>query len=212
MGTRHHDARGSIVSALCFTSACLLVDAAANLGSAGEIITREIAWDGSESMTVDVPADVEYHQEPGPGRRIATGRLRSIDTLAVTGGHIHDGLLRTGARLRIVASAPNVKAFSLKGSDKLTIESLDQERLTISMPGSSALRASGRAARIGGAARGREREAGDERLDGARIAASERAELFMTGSTEVKPLSAPVDLVKRLDGNARVIQESPAAR
>lgn len=110
---------------------------------AGAKVTRELAWDGSESLTVDVPASVRFVQTEGPGKVIVTGPKRSVDKFSAGGGVLSDQRWRTGKPLDIVIHAPKITHFSLKGADKLVIEGFDQPRLTIETVGSAEVRAAG---------------------------------------------------------------------
>ena len=74
---------GFILSLLCFSVSCALV------GEDGsDTIRRELAWDGSHVLVIDVPADVRFVQRTGPGALEAIGPRRSIETLTVRRGHI----------------------------------------------------------------------------------------------------------------------------
>jgi hypothetical protein len=111
---------------------------------AGAAVTRELAWDGSESLTVEVPASVRFVQTEGPGKVIVTGPRRSVEHFTATGGVLSDQRWRTGKPLHIVVHAPRITRFSLKGTDKLVVERFDQPRLTIETVGSAEVRAAGR--------------------------------------------------------------------
>jgi len=111
---------------------------------AGAAITRELAWDGSESLTVEVPASVRFVQTEGPGKVIVTGPRRSVENFTAAGGVLSDQRWRTGKPLDIVVHAPKITRFSLKGTDKLVVEGFDQPSLTIETVGSAEVRAAGR--------------------------------------------------------------------
>jgi hypothetical protein len=112
--------------------------------SAKEALTREIPWDGCETLIVDVPADVQFIQAPGAGKIVVTGPRRSVETFEVAGGVLKDRTLRTGAQLKIVVTAPKITRFSIKGDDTLTIEGFDQDKLHIDATGRADVKASGR--------------------------------------------------------------------
>jgi putative autotransporter adhesin-like protein len=110
--------------------------------------TRELPWDGSESLTLEVPASVRFVQAVGPGKVVVTGPPRSIENFSVAGGVLSDQRWRTGKPLDIVVYAPKVVHFSLKGSDKLVVEGFDQPQLTIETVGHADVRASGQVGRL----------------------------------------------------------------
>src|SRR5688572_26891275 len=96
-------------------------------GSAKDSITREIPWDGGESLIIDVPADVRFVQASGPGKVVVTGPRRSVERFSCEGGVLSDRRLRTGAQLQIVVMAPKIIRFVANGGDTLTIEEFDQD-------------------------------------------------------------------------------------
>lgn len=132
----------ALVSAGCFSGAYAL--ATANDSGNHEIVTREIPWDDSTSLTLGVRSVVKYVQAPGAGKVVARGPHRSVSTLVVGNGDIHDQLLHTGSTLEIVVTAPAISRFHLNGESRLTIEGYDQKELFVSTEGKAALDAAGR--------------------------------------------------------------------
>jgi hypothetical protein len=108
-------------------------------------VTREIAWDGSESLVVDAPAEVRFVQSAGPGKVMVTGAARSVESFRVDGGVLRDERWHTGKPLQIVVHAPKITRFEVKGGDKLIIESFDQPELHIEATGRADVTAAGRA-------------------------------------------------------------------
>jgi len=133
---------GALVSAGCFSGAYSL----ANSKDSGnhEIITREIPWDGSTSLSLGVNCVVRYVQQPGDGKIVARGPHRSVSTLVVDSGHIHDQLVRTGATLELVITAPSISRFEINGGSRLSIEAYDQRSLFLSTEGKATVDAAGR--------------------------------------------------------------------
>lgn len=129
-------------------SALFVAYSLAALASGKEIITREIPWDGSEALTIAVPADVRFVQAPGPGKVLVSGPRRSVESFKVSGGVLRDGTLRTGKPLTIVVTAPKITRFAAQGSTKLTIEGFDQDELQLETTGRADVKAAGRAGTI----------------------------------------------------------------
>jgi len=115
---------------------------------AGATVTRELAWDGSESLVIDVPATVRFVQSAAPGKVLVTGPRRSVEEFSAAGGVLSDGRWRTGTTLAVEVHAPRIVHFSLKGRDKLVIEAFDQPELTIETTGHAEVVASGQAGRV----------------------------------------------------------------
>lgn len=132
----------ALVSAGCFSGAYKL--ATANDSGNRQIITREIPWDDSTSLTLGVNSVVRYVQAPGAGKVVARGPHRSVSTLVVANGDIHDQLLHTGATLELVVTAPAISRFHLDGRSRLSIEGYDQKSLFVSTEGKAAVDAAGR--------------------------------------------------------------------
>lgn len=119
----------------------------------GPRVTRTLAWDGSDRLDIDVPADVTYVQGDtasvevvGPRDQVEELRLRAgrltfnddNDTNVVTfGWRNHD-------RLRITITAPSVRTFDLSGSGDLLIRDYDQPSLAVTINGSGEAEATGR--------------------------------------------------------------------
>jgi hypothetical protein len=131
------------ISVGCFSGSYAL--ATVNDSGSTEIISRELPWDDSTSLSLGVRSDVHYVQQSGPGKVVARGPHRSISTLVVNNGNIHDQLLRTGATLELTIFAPAISRFQLNGGSRLRIEGYDQRQLYLSTEGSAFVEAVGRA-------------------------------------------------------------------
>jgi hypothetical protein len=210
----------ALLSAGCLGGAYTL----ANVNDSGstELITREIPWDGSAKASLGVPAVMRYVQATGPGKIVARGPQRSISTLKVTGGTIHDTLMHTGAVLEITLTAPSVSSFYLNGRSRLTIEGYDQDNLTLYTEGEAAIEASGRThdvrvfmegdGDVNLARLGADAIDGDLNGFGALVAAPiQRANLKVAGMASAILLTRPPDLKTNLEDSGRVIDASRAA-
>ena len=220
------------VRTLAFVALCSALLSAGCLGGAytlasvddsgsTEMITREIPWDGSASASLGLPAVMRYVQAPGPGKIVARGPHRSVSTLRVSGGTIHDTLMSTGAVLEITLTAPSVTSFYLNGRSRLTIEDYDQPSLTLHTQGEAAIDASGRTqdvrvlmegdGAINLARLGAHAIDGDLNGFGALVAApAQRANLNVSGMASAVLLTRPPDLKTHLEDAGRVIDASPA--
>jgi hypothetical protein len=132
----------ALVSAGCFSGAYAL--ATSNDSGSSEIISRELPWDDSTSLTLGVRSVVRYVQAPGAGKVVARGPHRSVSTLVVGNGDIRDKLLHTGATLEILVTAPAISRFQLNGDSRLSIEGYDQKSLFVSTEGKATVDAAGR--------------------------------------------------------------------
>jgi Putative auto-transporter adhesin, head GIN domain len=183
-------------------------------------VTRELAWDGAESLIVSVPAQVRFVQSPGPGKIIVTGPRRSVETFSAIDGVLDDRTWRTAERLDIVVNAPKVTRFSVKGHDTLIIENFDQEELRIATTGWAEVKATGRARTVhlellgSGWADLSQVDAGgaEVTLTGLRNAVvAPRDWAKISGNGDVILTTEPARLSKRLHGSGRVIRARPPA-
>ncbi len=186
------------------------------------VISRELAWDGSESLDLDVSADITYSQAPGPGKLTITGPASAVEDLRLRGGRLsYEGRRYRMAHLVIVMTAPNVSRFDLNGRDRLTLVDYDQPRLELNMSGS---------ARAGGIGKAREVNlditgSGDADLGQistddamvdiagsgkATIAPRASADLDIAGSGTVVLLTRPANLRSDIAGSGQVVQADGA--
>ncbi|OGN43152.1 MAG: hypothetical protein A2623_11590 [Caulobacterales bacterium RIFCSPHIGHO2_01_FULL_70_19] len=135
-------------------------------GRVGPDVTRTLAWDGGERLSVDMPAEVTFVQGDeagvhitGPqtvvGRvRLEDGRLTLDDDEDVERGYIRwnaNGIRvwsETEA-LRVTVTAPDVRAFELVGSGDLSIRDYDQPAMELTLHGSGDIDARGRTDLLG---------------------------------------------------------------
>jgi hypothetical protein len=133
---------GGALSAGCLSGAHKL--ATANDSKSTEVITREIPWDGSRALVVDLPANVRYVQGQ-PAMLRARGAHRTVSTLTIDGGRVHDKLLHTGGPVELELTAPDIAHFELNGRSRLIIEGYNQDQLSLRTQGASTVEAAGRA-------------------------------------------------------------------
>lgn len=118
----------------------------------GPSITRDIAFTGAREVEINVPADVTYTQAPQGSLKI-TGPKEIVERIEVRDGEIslpgyHGwGRRRGNGRLQIVMTGPDTRAFSVRGSQTLTILNYQQDELSIDMAGSGEVTATGSADR-----------------------------------------------------------------
>jgi hypothetical protein len=209
----------ALLSAGCIGGAYTL--ASVNDSGSTELVTREIPWDGSDTLVPTLPSVTRYIQAPGPGKVVARGPHRSVSTLTVTNGRIHDKLLHTGAVIELTVTAPNVTSFAVEGRSTLSIENFDQEKLSLSTSGVAEIRASGRARDVAVSMQG-DGVVNLARLEaqsltgavtgfGAVIAApAQKVDLDLDGSGSAVLLTRPPDLNTDITEYGRLIDASPS--
>lgn len=121
-------------------------------GRADPEATRDIAWDGGERLSIDLPAQVTYVQGTTPGVHI-TGPKTVIDRVRFQDGRLtldsdnvgDRGYIRWSGRgirawseyddLRVVVTAPKVNTFDVGDDGHLSIRDYDQPSLTLRLNG-----------------------------------------------------------------------------
>lgn len=120
-------------------------------GGDGPRVTRNLAWDGSDTLAVDVSADVTYVQGD-EASVVVTGPQDQVEALRLSGGRLtfddDDNVVvfgwRRHERLHVTVTAPSVRRFEVSGSGDLSIRNYDQPSLAVRIEGSGDVNAAGR--------------------------------------------------------------------
>lgn len=188
----------------------------------GAQVDRTLEWSGSDSLEVDLPADVRYVQAEGPGTVTVTGPQRLVEDVVVRGDSIRyeRGRRSHGAKLAIVVRAPRVQRFDVSGRSTLAIEEYRQERLSLDASGMAEITAKGETGEIDLDVSG----VGDVDLSqlktrGARvdisgegdatIAPTEWARLEVSGMGDIRLTTRPKSLETDISGAGKVREVAP---
>ena len=191
----------------------------------GAQTTRDFAWNGGDSLDVDVPADVNYTQAAGPAKITVSGPQRLVDEIEIDGGHIgwtHRHRHMHWGDVTITMTAPNVTRFELGGSGKLAINGYKQDKLDLDISGDADVTASGETGALGldvsgsGDADLSGLKAKDARVDiqgsgEAKLAPSDSAKVDISGSGDVTLLTHPPRLDTDISGSGSLHQTEGAA-
>jgi hypothetical protein len=119
----------------------------------GEMGTRDIAWNGSTRLEVNIPAEIDYTQ--GPDAKVTiTGPQNLIDNITVNDGAINYAnnwsWKRRGSNpgVHLTIQAPSVTKFELNGAAKMTISAYRQDSMDLQVNGAAKVNASGQANRL----------------------------------------------------------------
>jgi hypothetical protein len=117
----------------------------------GDITTRELAWNGSNRLEVNLPAEIEYTQ--GPDAKVTvTGPKYLVDRITVNDGAINyeNGWPRHGnnAGIHLTIQAPAVTRFELNGAAKMNISDYRQDSMDLQVNGAAKVNASGQANKL----------------------------------------------------------------
>lgn len=180
--------------------------------------SRVLDWDGSDRVTIGVPANVTY-SPAGDGKLHVSGDPQTVAHVRVKDGsieldcnngwHGHDG--------RLEMTLPHVpfKKFGIAGSGKMVLEKLDQEKARFSIAGSGSIKADGkvdqaeiRIAGSGDADLGdvdsRKTEVHIAGSGNADIAPREEAEIHIAGSGDVNLHTNPPKVETHIAGSGRI--------
>lgn len=131
-------------------------DGDSSVGWSGPSIDRTLDWDGSDTLTIALPAHVTFTQGDeasvvvsGPEeavRRVvlSNGRLGFSDDDG--GRRIH--ILGRSDSLSVVITAPDVSRFVMEGFGDLELNNIDRETLDIIVEGAGDIEANGRAGQL----------------------------------------------------------------
>jgi hypothetical protein len=202
-------------------------------GDLGPDVTRTLAWNGDQSLTVDTSADVTYVQGAKAGV-VVRGPKSAVDRVRLVAGRLtmDDGddyaervLVRwgpsgihgwsEGERLKITVTAPNVDRFRLGASGDLTIEGYDRPTMEVMMDGSGDVTANGRAGKL----TVRTNASGDADLTGLEVSDADidnagsgeievgprgKAKVDISGSGDVRLTRKPASVEQNIDGSGEL--------
>ena len=190
----------------------------------GPETTRTLDWSGADSLDIDLPADVRYIQQAGPGRVEVTGPQRAVERVVVRGDSIRydQGRRWSRPKLTIVVRAPDVRSFDVSGRNTLSIEGYRQARLSLEVSGDASVKAEGQADEVSLEASGSARaDLGRLKAKGADAEVSDAAEallapadwarLEVSGAADVRLLTNPPRLESDGAGAGRVRRDGAPA-
>ena len=184
---------------------------------AGQTASRSIPWDGSETVSVAVPADAKY-QRGNADAVTVSGDANVIAHVRVREGKIemdcrewhHDG-----GRMAITLPGRTFTKFGLAGSGSMTLDGIDQPELKLGVAGSGDITATGKTSKleIGIAGSGRmhlgQLAANDVNLKVAgsgntEIAPSGDLSVHIAGSGKVHLLTEPKHIETKIAGSGEI--------
>jgi hypothetical protein len=184
------------------------------------VTERHWAWDGGDTVDIDVPGTVHYRRGSGD-EVIARGSPEAIAHIRVRNGKITQFCSGRWARSDLDITLPG-RAFhtvDMAESGRLIMQEVNQPRLGLSLAGNGSVLAQGTSDRvklsIGGSGKARLAELTMKRLDihiagNGNIEAAPRDEINVdiAGSGDVRLLSDPAQVHTNIMGSGRVIRAS----
>lgn len=154
---------GLLVSVVCLTAAAIVggraLDHGLDLGfwdqrgqcrkGSDHQVTRTLAWDGGDEVSIHVPAEVHYRQGEGQMLEVR-GDEGTVSHLQLRHGRIELDCRDWGRDPDLTITLPGrpFRVFALYGSGDMTLENIDLPSLEIRMAGSGDVKASGKAGKL----------------------------------------------------------------
>lgn len=180
-------------------------------------VSRDLAWDGGDTLTVEMPANVHFTQAEGPPKMTIYGPREEIANVVVQDGHVRwsGGSFGSSRDLDVRLSAPKITHFTMDSSGDLEIRDFRQDQLVVRNNGSGDISASGAAKALDLTLNGSgDADFGGLASDGAKvtlagssdatISPKSWANLEVTGSGSVTLTTHPKQLQTRITGSGSV--------
>lgn len=176
--------------------------------------SHQLDWKGGEALAFEVPASIVYTQGPVPGITVS-GPRDIVDRVTLNGDvlgmdHIHHHHWHNG-HLRIVVTAPALKALTLRSAGSLTLNDVAVDHLSLTVEGAGSVTGHGKAdmvtLKVAGAAQANlsdmvVRDA-DIDIAGAghvSVGPSGHAAVHLSGVGSVKLTRKPASLTREISG------------
>jgi hypothetical protein len=180
--------------------------------------TREIAWNGTDKLDIDIDADVQFTQAPGPAKLVVSGPKDAVEHVVLDGSHLeYDDNGDYSGKLKVTLTAPNVSQFAINGSGALAIDGYNQDQLAVDVSGSGNVTAKGKTHQVKLDISGDgdvdmsalATESTDAQISGsghASIAPTSAADLHISGDGEIDLKSHPPRLTSDVSGSGRIVE------
>ena len=152
----------------------------------GGSASRDFAWNGGDSVQIDLQGDVHYRAGSGTEVHV-TGDPALLNHVRVEGGHVrldcNPHFFWGNQKMDVTLPGRAFRAFTLAGSGSVTLENIDQPDLRLTLMGAGDLKGSGKTDNLSTQIMG----AGDVRL-GALTAQHASVTIMGSGNTEIAPV------------------------
>ena len=169
-----------------------------NFDRAGHDASRTIAWDGSNGVSIAVPADAKYQRGSGDAVTVS-GDANVIQHVRVRDGKIEMDCRswhHEGARMTINLPGRTFTKFGLAGSGSMNLNGIDQPDVKLAIAGSGDVTATGKTAKLDVGI------AGSGKMHLAQLAAGDiNLHIAGSGNTEIAPSG---DLNVHIAGSGKV--------
>jgi hypothetical protein len=195
------------------------------LNGSGVQGTRQVAWNGDDSLTINVPSEVTYTEGSNAGVTL-TGPSNLIERIEVDDGRIslrgvRSRNYRGNGNIKIAVVAPHVSRFEFNGAQKVQIRDYSQDDMRIQVNGASEVKGYGHAksldVELNGASKvdmeGLKLENAKVQMNGASdvtAGPTESADVEINGVGQATLLGQPKSLNREIHGLGSVtVRDSP---
>ena len=199
----------------------------------GPDVTRTLAWNGTDTLSVELPGEVTYVPGAEAGV-VVSGAQSAVERVRVENGRVF--MVQSGERvtlgwrngeitgwsdnddLRVTVTAPSVTRFDLSGSGRLKITDYDQPSLTLDISGSGEVEAVGRTTTLAIDMSGsgeadmkdlatRDATVGISGSGEAVVAPTGKADIDIAGSGDVYLTTRPAQVTRDITGSGDVHED-----
>ena len=199
----------------------------------GPDVTRTLAWNGTDTLSVELPGEVTYITGAEAGVTVS-GTQSAVERVRIENGRLY--MTENGDRvtlgwrngeltgwsdnddLRVTVTAPSVTRFDLSGSGRLKIADYSQPSLTLDISGSGEVEATGRTTSLAidmsgsGEVDMKDLATRDARVEisgsgEATVAPTGRADIDIAGSGDVYLTTRPAQINRDISGSGDVHED-----
>jgi hypothetical protein len=168
----------------------------------GKTGTRSIAWDNSDTVSIQMHADTHYRRGQGD-QVVVTGDTALIPHVKVEDGDVKMDCRRSSRGDTVAITLPGriFRKFGLAGSGSMTLDDIDQPKVKVGLAGSGDIRATGKTEELDVGIAG----SGKAKL-GQLAANTIKIHIAGSGDTEIAP-KGDLDVHIAGSGNVRLLSE-----
>jgi len=186
---------------------------------AGPTIERTLDWSATDTLTVDLPADVTFTQGDETSV-VVSGPQGLVERVRLADGHLtfedegaHSRSITFGSRnqLTVTITAPDVNRFVMEGAGDLILNNLDRDALEIRLTGAGDVEAHGQTGSLDLAMEGvgnadladlvaQTAEVRSDGVGNSTVHAVESANIVLSGIGDVDLVQRPAHLTQDVSG------------
>ena len=186
-------------------------------GASGHDGTRSIAWDGSDRVSIAVPADSKYRRGAGD-QLVVSGDAAVIQHVRVEDGRIELDCRNYNRDFKLAVTLPGrtFRKFGIAGSGSLMLDGIDQPALAVGIAGSGNISGTGKtddlSVHIAGSGKARLAQLSAGKVEmhiagsgDSEIAPHDELSVHIAGSGKVRLASEPRHISTHIVGSGEIL-------